>query len=177
MQRIYPHGVVQCVHTLLARANSISTYTSKPGKLSTVQVKKSGSSDHSLVLATRYSKTIKETIRYCKKRSYKNFDEQKFLDEVRNISWWEVYSSTDVDEAVEIFTKKLTDILDRMAPVKKFQIRTSYAAWVTDETKAKMAERDLAQQAASDSGLEEDWKRYKKLKNVLGCLQALQPNS
>ena len=32
-----------------------------------------------------------------------------------------------------------------------------------------MAERDLAQQAASDSSMEEDWKRYKKLRNEVTC--------
>ena len=127
--------------------------------------KKCGSSDHSLVLATRYAKNIRETIRYCKKRSYKNFDEKQFLEEVGRISWWEVYSSNDVDQAVDIFTKKLTDILDKMAPVKKFQIRSNYAAWITEDTKAKIVDRDLAQQIASDSGMLEDWETFKKLRN------------
>ena len=49
MQRIYPHGVVQCVQgpTRSWPAQSPSgldhVYTSKPEKLSKVQVKKSGS--------------------------------------------------------------------------------------------------------------------------------------
>ena len=183
MQRIYPHGVVQCVQgpTRSWPGQSPSgldhVYTSKPEKLSKVQVKKSGSSDHSLLLATRYTKNIKENIRYCKKRSYKHFDEQKFLEEVSNISWWDVYSSNDVDEAVEIFTKKLTDILDKMAPVKKFQIRTKYAAWVSDATKTKIAGRDMAQQKASDSGLNEDWVEYKKLRNEVNLRRTRKAGS
>ena len=52
-----------------------------------------------------------------------------------------------------------------MASVKKFQIRTKYAARVSDETKSKIIARDLAQQTASDSGMNEDWERYKKLRN------------
>ena len=60
------------------------------------------------------------------------------MEEVGRISWWEVYSSNDVDQAVDIFTKRLTDILDKMAPVKKFQIRSKYAAWITEDTKAKI---------------------------------------
>ena len=31
-------------------------------------------------------------------------------------------SSSDVDIAVDIFTGKLTEILDRMAPIKKFLV-------------------------------------------------------
>ena len=88
-----------------------------------------------------------------------------FLEEVDKISWWEVYSCGDVDIAVDIFTKKLTAILDRMAPVKKFQIRVKYGAWVTEDTKCMMQERDLAQQNASNSGLDSDWDKYKKLRN------------
>ena len=134
-------------------------YTNIPDKLSKVQVKGCGSSDHSLILATRYAKNIRQNIKYCKKRSYKNFDKEKFLEEVGKISWWEVYSSTDVDIAVDIFTNKLTEILDRMAPIRKFQIRTKYAAWVGEDTKEKMQARNIAQQSAAISGLDEDWER------------------
>ena len=134
LQRIYPHGVIQCVQdSTRSWPGQTPTglehiYTSMPAKLSQAQVKKCASSDHSLVLATRYAKNMRENIRYCRKRSYKNFDEKQFLEEVGKICWWEVYSSNDVDQAVDIFTRKLTDILDIMAPVKKFQIRTKYAA-------------------------------------------------
>jgi hypothetical protein len=65
------------------------------------------------------------------------------LEEVDKISWWEVYTCNDVDLAVDIFTKKLTDILDRMAPIKKFQIKRKYAAWLSDSIKDMMKTRDL----------------------------------
>ena len=95
-------------------------------------------------------------------RSYKNFDKENFLQEVENISWWEVYACDDVDLAVDIFTNKLTQILDRMAPVK---IKKKYCAWVKNSTKDQMKMRDIAQQTASDSGMSEDWDRYKNLRN------------
>ena len=145
-------------------------YTSVPDKLSQVQVKFIGSSDHRLILATRFAKNIRQNIRYCQKRSYKNFDEAKFLEEVDKLSWWEVYVSTDVDIAVDIFTKKLTDILDKMAPIRKFQIRKKYASWLSDSTKDLMRERDQAQQNATTSGLAEDWDQYKILRNQVTAL-------
>ena len=78
---------------------------------------------------------------------------------VKNIRWYEVYSCQDVDLAVDIFTSKLTDILDKMAPVKKFQVRTKYAAWVSDSTKDKIKVRDAAQLTAATTQLKEDWER------------------
>ena len=42
---------------------------------------------------------------------------------MQKISWWEGYCSENVDQAVHIFTTKLTDILDKIAPIKKFQTK------------------------------------------------------
>ena len=173
IERIYPHGVQQCVkaatHSWPGQQDSCidHIYTNTPDKLTKAEVGIRGSSDHKLIIATRLSKSIKENIRYCKKRSYKNFSEEKFLNEVEKISWWEVYASEDVDAAVDIFTRKLTDILDKMAPIKKFQVRTKYAAWLSDNNKSKIRDRDKAQQAAALSGSEEDWATYKYLRNDL----------
>ena len=78
-----------------------------------------------------------------------------------------MYASEDVDVAVDIFTNKLTEILDKMAPVKKFQVRTRYAAWLSEDSKEKIMERDRAQEAAALSGSQEDWAGYKRLRNGL----------
>ena len=124
LEKIYPHGVQQSVkvptRSWPGQQDSCldHVYTNTPDKLSKAEARTRGSSDHKLILVTRLSKNIKENIRYCKKRSYKNFDEKEFLKEVEKISWWEVYASEDVDVAVDIFTNKITEILDKMAPVK-----------------------------------------------------------
>ena len=128
LEKIYPHGVQQLVQTPThswpgQRESCLDhIYTNTPDKRSRAVVAVRGSSDHRLILATRCSKSMKQNIRYCKKRSYKDFSEEAFLKEVEKISWWEVYACEDVDTAVDIFTRKLTDILDKMAPVKKFQV-------------------------------------------------------
>ena len=176
LERIYPHGVVQCVqgvtHSWPGQNPSglDHVYTNAPEKLSPVQVKFCGSSDHRFILATKYASNIRQKIKYCQKRSYRDFDEKLFIEEVGRISWWEVYECNDVDIAVDIFTKKLTSILDKMAPVKKFQIRTKYAAWVAKETKKKMKDRDSAQQIATRSRDQDDWEVYKKLRNDVTAL-------
>ena len=66
---------------------------------------------------------------------------------------------------MDVFTSKITEILDRMAPIKKFQIKTKYVAWLGISTKDRMKTRDLAQQTASASGLPEDWAKYKIVRN------------
>ena len=80
-------------------------------------------SDHKLIMGVRFAKMITTGARYVKKRSFKEFDESDFLQKIRDTSWWDVYRSTDTDEAVHIFTHKINIILDEVAPVKKFQVR------------------------------------------------------
>ena len=111
---IYPHGVQQCVqgatHSWPGQADSCIDliYTNTPDKIGPAQAQVRGSSDHRLVFVTKHAKNIKQNIRYVKKRSYKNFNEQEFKTAVKNIKWYEVYSCQDVDLAVDIFTGKLT---------------------------------------------------------------------
>ena len=64
-----------------------------------------------------------------------------------------------------MFTDELTTILDSMAPVKKFQVHSKYAPWLSDNTKQKILERDKAQQIAARTGDRNDWKKYKDLRN------------
>ena len=100
-------------------------WTTAPEKLSEVSVLHMGASDHALISAVRYAKHIKTIPQYVTKRSYKKFNSQKFLEEVRLIKWWDVYKCENVNDAVEIFTKLLCTILDKddMAPMKTFQQR------------------------------------------------------
>ena len=169
--RIFPHSVTQCVSgATRVRAGQSGTgidhmYTNRPGKLSQVQAQYWGGSDHKLIFATRYSNMIRKNIRYVKKRSYKNFNTEAFLDEVAKIKWWDIYQCEDVDTAVKLFSEKFTRILDHHAPVKTFQTRTKYAPWLSDSTKQLIKERDQAQRRAVATSSEEDWRQFRQFRN------------
>ena len=133
---ILPHGVTQCVKVATRVWPGVDNsgldhyYTNKPEKLSDIQVHHQASSDHMLIFGVRYTKNIVRNIRYVKKRSYKSFNPTEFINEVRSISWWDLYQTTTVDSAVNILTTKLTQILDKLAPIKTIQIRTNYSPWL-----------------------------------------------
>ena len=177
IEQIYPHGVQQLVqgptHSWPGQANSCIDliFTNRPEKVGPAQAEIRGSSDHRLIFVRKHSKTVGESTRYVRKRSYKNFDEKAFREAVENISWLDLYSCKDVDLAVDRFTTKLTEILDSMAPVKTFQVRTKYAAWVSDSTKEMIRERNAAQAKASNTQLKEDWDNYKRLRNNLAVVK------
>ena len=168
---IFPHGVSQLV-TVPTRAWPGQTesgldhiYTNKPDKLSSVYAEFAGGSDHKLIKVTRYTKSMKRAVRYVRKRSFKNFKDEDFQAAVKNLSWWELYMCEDADQAAQLLTNKLTDILDTMAPVRTIQVRSKYVPWLSDSTKEVLKERNNAQATAAQSQNLDDWRLYKSLRN------------
>ena len=70
--------------------------------------------------------------------------------------------TTDVDEAVDIFTKKVNTILDEMAPMKTFQTSSNYCPWLTKETKELIKQKNKAQKILSE----------KKMMTILNVLES-----
>ena len=171
--RILPHGVSQLVsgptrHFPGQKSSGLDHYYSnRPEKLSDVQTQHRGGSDHMLIFAVRYSRAIKTSPRYVRKRRYKNFDPDQFIAAVKQITWLDLYLATDVNQAVQLLSEKITLILDAMAPLRTVQVRTSYAPWLSKETITLMKERDMLQKKAAESGKREDWVMFKSVRNKI----------
>ena len=170
--RIIPHGFVQLV-TVPTRVSSNHkqsgldhVYTNFPEKMSEIQAVFKGSSDHKLICCTRFTRSAVCKPRIVCKRSFKNFDQSKFREAIRKVSWWDIYMCNNVEEAVSEMSHRITSILNVMAPIKSFQVRKNYAPWISESAKVKIRERDLAQKNASLSHSLDDWLKYKALRNA-----------
>ena len=95
-----------------------------------------------LIFAVRYSKSFKSQPSYIRKRSFKNFVSSDFISAVNQIRWLDIYLCNDSNSAVELLSNKITAILDIMAPMKTFQIRSNYNPWLSQETKNLIDERE-----------------------------------
>ena len=62
----------------------------------------------------------------------------------------------DAEQAACLLTNKLTLILDKLAPVKTFQVRNKYAPWLPDSTKLIIKEKNQAQKLAAETRNLED---------------------
>ena len=164
---IISQGVTQCIKSPTRWPQGLQAgvpttidhhWSTAPEKLSEFSIYHMGSSDHALIAVVRHTRCQKNSQQYVTKRSFKNFNSNKFLDEVAAINWWEVYNCGTVDEAVRMFTEGVNRILDRkdMAPVRTFQQRQKYAPWLSAETKSMMAERDSAVKEARHTSRPED---------------------
>ena len=98
-------------------------------------------------------------------RNLRNFDTEAFREQVTNANWNTVYNSTTVDEALDHFQEILTTLFDTHIPTRKKRIRHSSPAWLTSELLQVMRIRDCSKKKAKNTGLQDDWDEYKKLRN------------
>ena len=164
--RIIPHGISQLVKEATRvwpgqpDSGLDHIYSNNPEKCSAITLEFSGGSDHKLLKFTRFAKSVTRSVKYVRKRSFKNFNSEEFMRAVRLLSWFDLYMCQDPTQATELLTRKLTDLLDTMAPVRTIQVRSKYAAWLSDHTKAMLKLRDAARTKNQD-----DWREYKNLRN------------
>ena len=96
-------------------------YTNNQFRCSKVSVIPFGNSDHDLISYVRYSKEPPAPARTIRRRSYKNFVAEDFIADLTNSNWYLVYSSQDVDTAVERFTALFNEALDHHAALITYQ--------------------------------------------------------
>ena len=73
--------------------------------------------------------------------------------------------------------KKVTSILDQLAPVRTIQSRNRYAPWLSADTKISMKDRDSAQRKATQTQHPDDWRLYRNLRNTVTARMKLEKSS
>ena len=109
-------------------------YTTRADKINKVDVIRMGGSDHAMIVGDRKTKQEINKPKYIERRMYKNFSKENFMMEINKIKWLDLYLCEDVERAVELFTEKITTILDQVAPVKRIQLRRNYCPWISKDT-------------------------------------------
>ena len=149
-------------------------YANKKLRCSNITVTPFGGSDHDIVGYTRLSKVPPEPARTIRKRSYKNFVQEDFLRDMRDVDWSEVYVCQDVDVSTEILTRKIVDVLNIHAPWVVFQKRKYYAPWISKETKEMIKSRDNWKKVAEEFTKVGDvqaataaWSKFKQTRNTI----------
>ena len=174
-------GVTRVQFNAVSNSTNMScidhVYTNVRYRCSEVTVTAFGNSDHDLLGYTRFSKEPPKPSRTILRRSYKNFNSQNYLEDLSKLNWTDVLSRQDIDEATDIFTRKLKSVLDVHAPWVRFQKRKHFCPWLTEGTKEMMKVRDNLKQKAknlaardytSNQVSEEQlraWEDFKKVRN------------
>ena len=148
---MYSQGLIQHVNkpTRVVQ-NRTSTlidhiYSNFSDNIKYVDVPEIGLSDHYPVFLTRKismqgPKNIHYTIKY---RSFKNFDEIKFIEDLQTIPWDVVKVFEDVDDALETWYSLMSDVIDKHIPLKHHRVkRKNQPSWLTSEIIESIKTRD-----------------------------------
>ena len=120
-------------------------YTCTEENIQRVHVERLCLSDHYAVFCNRktqsnISKNIHQTITF---RSFKNFEENRFLNDLNSVPWEIIEQFDEVDDMVSIWSTLLLEVLDRHAPIKSHRIKKKYQPdWLTPEIMDLMKERN-----------------------------------
>ena len=171
------HQLVRGITRIQAYGNTVQQScidhitTNVPDKCSNPEISAGGSSDHMAVTITKFSRDISNLPKTLKKRNYRNFDPQTFLQDVQfninNGSFNSVLSTSDPNIAASHFSGIFGSILNKHAPLKTIQVRNNYSPWVSSATKEKMRTRDRLKLEASEVNDSEKLNQYRKLRNEI----------
>ena len=90
-------------------------------------------SDHSLIYCLLKAGVPKATLRIIAYQSFKGFDENAFIQDLKNVPWHIVDDESNVNEAVLTWNKLFTEVADSHAPLKKRRVKSTTAPWMNNK--------------------------------------------
>ena len=121
-------------------------------------------SDHSLVFCVFKAGVTKAPPRTIEYRSYKHYNKQSFLLDLKNVNWSTFLDENDVDATVDSWCQCFTDIADMHAPMKKMKVKGISIPWMTAELSRAMQDRDYHLKKAQKTQSQHHWSSYRKLR-------------
>ena len=101
-----------------------------------------------------------------KGRSYRNFNKDKFKEELLRLNWEKFYELEDPGVAWDYILGKLIPVLDTMCPIRTFQIKNYRPDLITPELIEQIKDRDYFYKRAKREGDTDSWNIAKHLRNV-----------
>ena len=92
-------------------------------------------------------------------------DIKRYRERIANIDWSDLFETTNLDLAYDMFKNRVVNILDSEAPMSVKQVKKNFNTWIRQEMKDIMRQRDTARDKAKDKDTNEDWKTYRALRN------------
>ena len=120
-------------------------YTNFDENITHVHVCKISISDHYAIFGNRklnncVKSNTHQTITY---RSFKNFDENRFISDMQTVPWETIEYFNDINEIVEVWNTMFLEVVNKHAPLKSHRIKRKYQPdWLTPQILDCIKERD-----------------------------------
>mgnify|MGYP001792126289 FL=1 len=112
-------------------------------------------SDHQLIYCTRKINRAKFNFhKQIKCRSFKKYSPENFLKELESSNFLNYENFEDIDEAYFDFSRKLTSVIDKVAPMREIRVKNNSPEWFDREISEALKSRHL------------NFKKFKKSRSV-----------
>ena len=96
------------------------------------------------------------------KRQFKNFNDDEFLNDLREINWSNIHSLVNPNDMWSVWLTKFLTLLDIHAPIKKKRLRYNKSPWINSSLISKLRERDSLKKRFDKNPNDVIWSKYKK---------------
>ena len=138
--------------------------TNKPRSFQFTSVTETGLSDYHRLITTfmksYFSRLKPKIIHY---RNFKRFDEQKFIDDVKNADF--SFETDDPNENYSALTNTFSLIVEKHAPLKKKIVRGNHAPFITKDLRKAIYTRSRLKSKYIKNPSEVNEKLYKRQRN------------
>ena len=100
-------------------------------------------------------------------RSYRNYDKQKFIDDIMEQKWEYFYNATDPMKAWDEMLKIINREANKQCLAGTYKIKHNKPCWLTNEIVEQMKDRDYFYQKAKRTNDEDDWNIAKFHRNTV----------
>lgn len=139
--------------------------TNTPEKVTCSGVRHVSISDHSLVFMCRKSRYNRQNSRIIEIRSFKKFNESKFLEDLSQMPWEKINTENDVNKMWQQWREMFMSCVNAHAPIRHKRIGKQKPSWLTSEIRQQLRNRDYLKKKAMSSDSNSAWSQYKKARN------------
>ena len=122
-------------------------------------------SDHFLTFSIVNCNDVNEPPNTIRSRSFKNFKEDAFVNDLIQLPFVDIQRESDVDEAWGKWYDLLMSVINKHAPYKTKRVRKKQCPWITGDIIAFMHTRDFYHRKAMKCDLPQFWEEYRKKRN------------
>uniref|UniRef100_A0A7M5WX22 Uncharacterized protein n=1 Tax=Clytia hemisphaerica TaxID=252671 RepID=A0A7M5WX22_9CNID len=141
--------------------------TTDASNISCSQVINCSMSDHDIVACCRKLNHFKYEPETIKCRDFSKYNVDTINNELLNVDWNVVYSTTCPVNALTHLLSILKETLSNHAPIITKRIKGKPSPWMTEDLKKQMNTRDQLNRRAKKSRNNYDWQSYRRKKNFV----------
>ena len=147
------------------------TLASHPERYATCGNLHMGLSDHNLVYAVRKNKLPRAKARVIEYRSMRQFDIDKFLNDLKTVPWSTAYIYDDVDDLWHHWAQLYNEVLYKHAPIKKKRVRGDQLPVITPQIQREISRRNRLFKKHAKNPTKTSWEEFKKQRNKVTSLK------